>query len=167
MTADTQRQVDKFYREHAQRLRRALSSFPGTIAEDAVQCAFEKLCQRADVLATDTVTGWLFTVARNEAIHLCGQDRSAAHLARVWDTGSAHGVEGVEYDPPSPVTIEDQVEARDALRQVAALRPVRKRVFERHLAGLTYEEIVAEQGLTYTNVNRQVVDSRTELRAAA
>ena len=69
-------------------------------------------------------------------------------------------------EPPAP-PLDTLLEARAALRQVAALRPVRRRVFERHLAGLSYHEIAAELGVTYTNVNRQVTESRAELRAAA
>ena len=72
-------------------------------------------------------------------------------------------------DVPEPAAppLEDLLEARAALRGVAELRPVRRRVFERHLAGLTYHEIAAELGVTYTNVNRHVTESRAELRAAA
>jgi DNA-directed RNA polymerase specialized sigma24 family protein len=44
---------------------------------------------------------------------------------------------------------------------------VRRRVFERHLAGLSYHEIEAELGVSYTCVNRQVTESRAELREAA
>ena len=44
---------------------------------------------------------------------------------------------------------------------------MRRRVFQRHLAGLSYHEIETELGVTYTNVNRQVTESRAELRAAA
>jgi hypothetical protein len=62
--------------------------------------------------------------------------------------------------------LDTLLQARAALRQVAALRPGRRRVFERHLAGLTYDEVAAELGHLHQR-QPQVTESRAELRAAA
>jgi DNA-directed RNA polymerase specialized sigma24 family protein len=119
--------------------------------EDACQFAWAVLARRPDVLDSPTARGWLATVA----IHECRAEAGRAPLP----------VDTLDYLPgPS---FENVLEARAALRLVAQLRPVRKRVFERRLAGLSYTEIAAEQGLTYTNVSRQVTESRAELRRAA
>jgi DNA-directed RNA polymerase specialized sigma24 family protein len=119
--------------------------------EDACQFAWAVLARRPDVLESPTVRAWLSTVA----VHECIADRRAAPV--LTDT-----LDHWSTAPP----LDDVLEVREALRVVARLRPVRKRVFERHLAGLSYAEIVAEQGVTYTNVNRQMRESRAELRAA-
>jgi hypothetical protein len=47
---------------------------------------------------------------------------------------------------------DDVLEARALLHMVARLRPVRRRVLERRIAGLSYAEIAAELGITYTAV---------------
>jgi RNA polymerase sigma factor (sigma-70 family) len=124
---------------------------PRAAVEDGCQQAWAILARRPDVLDGPAPRAWLVTVAVRECI---AEARRAPP----------------PVDPlPERVApaLDDLLEAREALRLVAELRPVRRRVFERRLAGLAYAEIVAEQGLTYTNVNRQITESRAELRAAA
>jgi RNA polymerase sigma factor (sigma-70 family) len=124
---------------------------PRAAVEDGCQQAWAVLARRPDVLDGPAPRAWLVTVA----VHECIAEARRAPLP---------------VDPlsePVAPALDDLLEAREALRLVAKLRPVRRRVFERRLAGLSYTEIAAEQGLTYTNVNRQVTESRAELRAAA
>jgi DNA-directed RNA polymerase specialized sigma24 family protein len=109
------------------------------------------LARRPDVFDGPSPRAWLVRVAIHEYM------RTARRAPMP--------VEVVPERPAPP--LDSLLEARGALRQVAALRPVRRRVFERHLAGLSYQEIGAELGVTYTNVSRQMRDSRAELRAAA
>lgn len=125
---------------------------PRAKVEDGCQQAWGILAGRLDVLDGPNPRAWLVTVARNECF-------------REFRNAPAPVADADDRCPAPP--LEDLLEARAALRQVAALRPVRKRVFERHLAGLSYDEIATELGVTYTNVNRQVTESRAELRAAA
>ena len=109
------------------------------------------LARRLDVLDGPAPRAWLMVVA-----------------TRGWIYATRRNPIPFEWVPePAAPPLEDLVEARETLRAVGELRPVRKRVFERHLAGLTYPEIQAELGVTYTNVNRHVRESRAELRAAA
>ena len=125
--------------------------WPRARVEDGCQRAWAILLRRPDVLDGPSPRGWLVTVARRA----CLRELRDAPLP-------------LERAPePAAPRLDDLLEARAALRQVAALRPVRRRVFERHLAGLSYDEVAAELGVTYTNVNRQVTESRAELRAAA
>ena len=146
--------MEALYRDYAAELERIVA---GVVhrrrheVEDACQFAWAVLARRPDVLDSPTVRSWLTTVA----IHEWRAEAARAPLP----------VDTLDYRPGAP--LEDVLEARTALRLVAQLRPVRKRVFERKLAGLSYAEIAAEQGLTYTNVNRQVTESRAELRRAA
>ena len=146
--------LDALYREFAPRLVRIVAGElhrPRAKVEDACQDAWAILARRPDVLDGPAPRAWLVTVAIHECIRAARRDPIAVDV----------------LPEPSAPPLDTLLEARRALRQVAALRPVRRRVFERHLAGLTYAEIEAELGVTYTNVNRQVTESRAELRAAA
>lgn len=139
------------------------------VISDACAFAWLQLWRHRTTVRHETVVAWLRMVAVREAWRLWTEARDHNSLDA---TSHVDGHEdqpgiGLGYAPADPITLELQVEARAALRLVADLRPVRKRVFERHLAGLSYHEIEAEQGVTYTNVNRQIVDARREMRAAA
>lgn len=154
LSAETSRRLDRLYRDYASRhvaaVARALGRRRDEV-EDCCQFAWATLARRPDVLDGPSARGWVVAVAVHEYI----ADARRAPLPTEWlDSQCA---------PPLDVVLD----AREALRMVAALRPVRRRVFERKLAGLSYTEIAAEQGLTYTNVNRQITESRAELRAAA
>ena len=146
--------LDRLYREYASRL---ITLVAHTVhrrrdqVEDSCQYAWAVLARRPDVLDGPSVRGWLVTVAVHQYV---------ADARRTPDPVN-------DVDQRAGLPLDVALEAREALRMVAALRPVRRRVFERVLAGLTYQEIAAEQGLTYTNVNRQVTESRAEFRSAA
>jgi RNA polymerase sigma factor (sigma-70 family) len=146
--------MDRLYREYASRHVGLVASMVHRRrheVEDCCQFAWAVLARRPDVLDGPSVRGWLVAVAVHQYV---AEARRAPLSAERLDR---------HCGPP----LEDILDAREALRMVAALRPVRRRVFERQLAGLSYAEIAAEQGLTYTNVNRQITESRAELRAAA
>jgi RNA polymerase sigma factor (sigma-70 family) len=146
--------IEALYREFAHSLIVHVAGVlrrPRHAVEDACQFAWLTLTRRPDVLDGPSPRGWLITVA----LH--------AYLAE-WRSAPV-AVEGLDTLEAPP--LEDAIEARDALSRVAKLRPVRRRVFERRPAGLSYTEIMAELGITYTNVNRQVTESRAELRRAA
>lgn len=142
------------YREFAPQLVGVVARelrWPRAKVEDGCQDAWAILARRPDVLDGPAPRAWLVTVASRECIR--ARRREPIPVESLPERAA----------PP----FEDQIEARQALARVAALRPVRRRVFERHVAGLSYSEIQAELGVSYTNVNRQVSESRAELRAAA
>jgi RNA polymerase sigma factor (sigma-70 family) len=146
--------LEELYRHYAPALLGIVAvklKRPRSSVEDGCQQAWAILARRPDVLDGPAPRAWLVTVA----VHECIAEARRAPLP----------IDSVR-EPVAPA-LDDLLEAREALRLVAELRPVRRRVFERRLAGLSYAEIVAEQGLTYTNVNRQVTESRAELRAVA
>jgi RNA polymerase sigma factor (sigma-70 family) len=148
--------IDALYRESAREIvARAAAALhrPTRDLEDACQYAWATLVRRPDVLDGPSPQGWLVTVA----IHEWLRERRRAPLPADVDRLPA----------PAGRDPEAALEAGDALARVAALRPVRRRVFARHLAGLSYAEIMAELGLTYTNVSRQIARARAELRRAA
>jgi RNA polymerase sigma factor (sigma-70 family) len=144
---------EALYRAYAAQLVKIVSNRlgrPRAEVEDACQEAWVILARRPDVF-DGPARAWLVTVAIHEWIRL----RRGAPIP-------------LEHLPePAAAPLEDLLEARAALRAVAELRPVRRRVFERRVAGLSYHEIAGELGVTYTNVNRHVRESRAELRAAA
>lgn len=65
----------------------------------------------------------------------------------------------------APVDVELAVEAREALRALARLRPKRRRALALKVAGLHYREIQERLGVTYTWVNRHVSEGWAELRS--
>jgi len=94
---------------------------PRSEVEDPCQEAWAILARRPDVFDGPAPRAWLATVAIHEWLRL----RRGAPIA-------------LEQVPePAAPPLEDLLEARAALRSVAELRPVRRRVFQRHLAGLT------------------------------
>ena len=154
LTGPSAARLDALYREFAPSLIGVVARDlrrPRASVEDACQEAWAILARRPDVLDGPSPRGWLVRVAIHEYIRAARSAPLALEQA---------------HEPLAP-PLDTLLEARRALRQVAALRPVRRRVFERHLAGLSYHEIEAELGVTYTNVNRHVKESRAELRAAA
>jgi RNA polymerase sigma factor (sigma-70 family) len=149
-----QARLDALYRANAPALIGIVAGElrrPRAKVEDACQEAWAILARRPDVLDGPAPRAWLVTVAIRECLRAARRDPIP-----------------VEQLPEAVApALDDLLEARAALRQVAELRPVRRRVFERRLAGLSYREIAAELGVTYTNVNRHITESRAELRAAA
>jgi RNA polymerase sigma factor (sigma-70 family) len=145
--------IEALYLRFASELTRRVAGtlrLPRHAVEDACQLAWLTLVRRPDVLDGPSPKGWLVTVA----LH--------AHLAELRGAPIAEAAIDVVG-----ASLDDVLEARAALRLVAHLRPVRRRVLERRIAGLSYAEIAAELDITYTNVNRQLVESRAELRRAA
>jgi DNA-directed RNA polymerase specialized sigma24 family protein len=63
-----------------------------------------------------------------------------------------------------PRTVELTVDAREALRSLAALRWRRRRALVLQAAGYSYKETPEKLGVTYTNVNRHITEGRAELR---
>jgi RNA polymerase sigma factor (sigma-70 family) len=155
---------EALYRAHHSRLlcliAHDVSARPQVI-EDA--CAFawaELLARQPD---RTSIVGWLRVVARREAIRLARHDRVTVSMT------------ALEISPPprrarstscATGSASDHCEALEALAALAGL-PDRKRVFlALKVAGYSYEEIAAQLGVSYTNVNRHLVRARSAVRAA-
>ena len=108
-----------------------------------------------------SVFGWLYVVAIHEAYRLSAIERRELHLEDLaiegdWETILA-----------GRVTVEDQLEALEALRALAALPDRQRRDLSLRVAGFSYREIAAMTGgRTFTNVNKHLVKARTAIRRA-
>lgn len=133
------------YREHQPRLvallRGALSAREQT-REDACSFAWVQLirCQPERV----HVMAWLYVVARREALRLLALERRFPVLEAVGD----HHVlaQRGPLEDPTPER------ARAALEALAGLPQRQRRLMALKVAGFSYVEIAAVQGISYTAV---------------
>jgi len=152
---------DRLYRRHHGNLERAVAravNAPRELIEDACQTAWTiMLRSQPDRTA---IFAWLRVVAIHEAYRLSAADRGA-HLedlapSQGWDAGIA-----------DPVTIDDAIEARRALRSLAALPARQRQDLSLRVAGFSYREIAQiTGGRTYTNVNKHLAKARARIRLA-
>ena len=151
----------ELYRRHHRALHRAVAHVVGApreLIEDACQTAWAILirCQpdRYRIFA------WLRVVAIHEAYRLSEIDRRDARLERLRpEHGDWHDISA------DPRSLEDAIEALEALRVVAALPERQRRDFGLKLAGYSYEEIRRlSPDRTTTNVNKSLVKARAHIR---
>ncbi len=161
-TAPRRRDEADLYERHHQALLIAVShaiNGSGALIEDACQTAWTILLRRQPDRAS--VFAWLYVVAIHEAYRLSAIERRELHLEDLaiegdWDTILA-----------GRVTVEDQLEALEALRALAALPDRQRQDLSLRVAGFTYREIAAMTGgRTFTNVNKHLVKARTAIRRA-
>jgi RNA polymerase sigma factor (sigma-70 family) len=152
---------DHLYRRHHRNLQRAVArvvNAPRELIEDACQSAWTILLRRQP--DRTTIFAWLRVVAIHEAYRLCAAE-GGAHLEDL-----DHG-QGWDAVIAGRDTIDDAIEARRALRSLAAL-PARQRqdLFLR-VAGFSYREIAQISGArTYTNVDKHLRKARARIRLA-
>jgi RNA polymerase sigma factor (sigma-70 family) len=158
------------FRRHSEwlvRVTRHRLRCPEALAEDACAHAWLQLC-RTQPERTKNLPGWLRVVALHEGFRLlrqAGREPLAEDVCRQERADGGGGVPlPLEELLEAPVGVELAVEARDALRAVAALRWRRRRVLVLQAAGYSYKEMAELLGVTYTNVNRHVTEGRAELR---
>lgn len=147
---------------HSKRLVRVVSrqvDAPEWVVEDACQFAWVQLLRVQP--EREHVFAWLRTTA----------------VRRVWQQASRFGRE-LSLDVPigdwpgAPLLREavpgrcpDTLRrAREALVEVAQLRPAQRYAISRSIAGLSREEICGESGLTARQVDRHLVKARRALR---
>jgi Sigma-70 region 2 len=153
--------VEKLYRRHHRELHHAVSRAvhaPNELIEDACQTAWVILLRRQPERAA--VFAWLRVVAIHEAYRLSALDRRDARLERLRSQDG--NWREVIADPRS---LDDAVDALEALRVLASL-PERRRIdLALKVAGYSYEEIRAlTPGRTRTNVNKSLVKARAQVR---
>jgi len=138
----------ELYRRHHRDLVRAVTRLvnaPVELIEDACQSAWTILLRRQP--DRDRVYGWLRAVAVHEAYRLSRAERREARLE---DLGL---VDGWESLIPDPVSIDQTIEARRALRTLAALPDRQREYLSLLVAGFSYREIgEMTGGRTLTNV---------------
>jgi RNA polymerase sigma factor (sigma-70 family) len=155
--------VEKLYRRHHRELHHAVSRAvhaPNELIEDACQTAWVTLLRRQP--EREAVFAWLRVVAIHEAYRLSALDRRDARLER-WRREDGDWHECIA----DPRSLDDAVEALEALRVLASL-PERRRVdLALRVAGYSYEEIRAQtRGRTRTNVNKSLAKAGKRIRQA-
>jgi DNA-directed RNA polymerase specialized sigma24 family protein len=151
----------ELYCSHHRELNRAVAHVvraPRELIEDACQTAWAILMRsQPDRYA---IFAWLRVVAIHEAYRLSAIDHRDARLERLRpEDGDWHDVTA------DPRSLEDVVEALEALRLVASLPERQRRDFVLKLARYSYEEIRAlTPGRTTTNVSKSLVKARARIR---
>jgi RNA polymerase sigma factor (sigma-70 family) len=152
----------ELYRRHHRELRRAVAhavDAPGELIEDACQNAWTILLRMQP--ERTSIFGWLYVVATREACRLCERERRHIHLEAMLPAGTWDAVIA------DAVSIDDILQAREALEILAGL-PERQRVdLTLLVAGFSYVEIAElTGGRTYTNVNKHIAKARARVRLA-
>ena len=157
----------ELYRRYADQLVRLtahrVTAAPSLI-EDACALAWLQLLRRQPERGP-VLLGWLRVVALHECyrlIRIDGRDDRLEDIAAANDEG--HG-EGWESALPSPLTLDDALEARRALEALRDLPVRERRYMVLRVAGYRYQEICELTGATYTNVNKHLTRGRARIRA--
>ena len=143
--------LGRLYRQHAPALRLYARQWPWC-GEDLVHDAFVKLAQQSP--PPERVLPWLYGVVRNGAF--------AAHRAAV----RRRGREGEASTPEAWfAAVDDQLDARDAVRLLAGLDlELREVIVARLWGGLTFDEIAKLVGCSLPTAHRRYQSGLTELR---
>ncbi len=153
---------DELYRRHHHNLQRAVAravNAPRELIEDACQNAWTTLI-RVQPERT-SIFSWLYVVATREALRLCERDRRHVHLETLQPAGSWDTVIGDTF------SIDDILEARQALKVLASLPDRQRTDLTLLVAGYSYVEIAQlTGGRTYTNVNKHIAKARARVRLA-
>jgi RNA polymerase sigma factor (sigma-70 family) len=152
---------DQLYLRHHRELHRAVARAVGApceLIEDACQTAWATLLRRQP--EREAIFSWLRVVAIHEAHRLSAIDRRDARLERL------HPDDGDRQDVMAdPRSLDNAVEALEALRALASLPERRRTDLALKLAGYSHEEIRAQTpGRTRTNVSKSLVKARAGIR---
>jgi len=152
----------ELYRRHHRDLQRAVAhavNAPRELIEDACQNAWAIMLRaQPDPIS---IFGWLYVVATREAFRLCERDRRDIPLdamlpAGAWDAAI-----------PDALSIDDILEAHEALEILASLPDRQRADLALLVAGFNYNEIAElTGGRTYTNVNKHIAKARARVRLA-
>jgi len=155
------------YRQHHQALRDAVARrvrLSGDLVEDACQTAWARLLRRQPDRCPE-LFGWLVTVAVHEAYDLSRRERRALSLDAA--TADDDGDLTLADVLAAPVSVDDTLEARRALRALASLDGRQRTYATLRAAGFSYTEIQHMTGATHTNVNKHLVRATRRLRTMA
>ncbi len=124
--------------------------------EDACSFAWVQLISHQPQRGPDLL-GWLYVVARREALHQTRLERRTAILE---PTGDRHLL--AFRDPVQDATRE---RAREALDALAGLPERQRRLLCLKAAGYSYDEIATIEQITWRTVDRQLRRARARLAA--
>jgi DNA-directed RNA polymerase specialized sigma24 family protein len=152
----------ELYRRHHRDLHRAVAhdvKAPRELIEDACQNAWAILLRAQP--ARTSIFGWLYVVATREAFRLCERERRHNHLEAMFPAGTWEAVIA------DAVSVDDILEAREALEILAGLPDCQRADLTLLVAGFSYAEIAElTGGRTYTNVNKHLAKARARVRLA-
>jgi DNA-directed RNA polymerase specialized sigma24 family protein len=153
---------DDLYRRHHDDLRRAVThavNAPPELIEDACQNAWTMMLRAQP--ARTSIFGWLYVVATRETFRLCERERRHMHLETILPDGSWDAVIADSF------SIDDILEAREALTILAGLPERQRTDLTLLVAGFSYREIAhMTGGWTHTNVNKHIAKARSRVRRA-
>jgi DNA-directed RNA polymerase specialized sigma24 family protein len=152
---------DDLYRRHHRELHRAVASAvsaPRELIEDACQAAWAALLRSQP--ERYVIFGWLRTVAIHEAYRLSAIERRDARLERLArDEGDW---QEITADPRS---LDDALEAREALRILASLPERQRQDLTLLVAGFSYRRSANSRAAGHSaNVNKQLAKARARVR---
>ena len=152
----------ELYRRHHRDLHRAVAraiNAPHELIEDACQNAWAIMLRAQP--DPGSILGWLYVVATREAFRLCERDRRDSSLEAMLPSGSWDAVIADAF------SIDDILEAREALEVLASLPERQRADLTLLVAGFSYHEIAElTGGRTYTNVNKHIAKARARVRLA-
>lgn len=152
-------EIGRVLREHHDlMLRRARRvSLCEDDAHDAVQAAAERYLRYHRRVDPETVTGWLVTVTRNEALRI--------RSGRMRIEGPDPDERQLAHHGDSPAEIAERGEDLDLAREaLAALKPQERQALMLQAEGHSYDEIADRLDWTRTKVNRNLTEGRARLR---
>jgi RNA polymerase sigma factor (sigma-70 family) len=124
-------------------------------ALDAYQRALEIFVRRVETVEPATEVAWLKVVVRHEAMAI-RRARSESVTDEELDLDA--------FVPGSERSVDEQIAASERVRRSAealrALKPDEAKALMMKAHGLSYEEIGARNGWTYTKVNRAITEGR-------
>jgi RNA polymerase sigma factor (sigma-70 family) len=151
---------DELYRRHHHDLRRVVThavNAPRELIDDACQNAWTIMLRTQP--DRTSIFGWLYVVATREAFRLCERERRHLHLESMLPDGSWDAVIADAF------SIDDILEAREALSILASLPERQRADLSLLVAGFSYREIAQMTGgRTHTNVNKHIAKARARVR---
>jgi RNA polymerase sigma factor (sigma-70 family) len=130
-------------------------------ALDAYQRALEIFVRRVETVDPVTELAWLKVVVRHEAMAI-RRARSESVVGEELDLDAF--VPGVERSIEDKIASEERV--RRAAEALRALKPDEAKALMMKAHGLSYAEIGAENGWSYTKVNRAITEGRRRFISA-
>jgi DNA-directed RNA polymerase specialized sigma24 family protein len=154
---------DELYHRYRGELERAVARVvhaPRELIEDACQTAWTILLRNQP--DRHAIFGWLRTVAIHEAYRLSALGRREARLEEL-HSGELDWAETIAESR----SLEEAVEAMEALRVLASLPDRQRQDLALKIAGYSYAEIrEMTPGRTATNVNKSLAKARRRIRQA-
>jgi DNA-directed RNA polymerase specialized sigma24 family protein len=150
----------ELYRRHHRNLQLAVSravDAPRELIEDACQNAWTVLLRAKPTGAS--IFGWLLAVAIRDADRMCETERRCTHVdaALTASPGEAPG--------PDAFSIDDVLEAREALHILASLPDRQREDLTLVVAGFSYDEIAEMTGeRTLSTVRKHVAKAHDHVR---